>query len=63
MPYIPKIHEQYDLLPLCRKDGGEVFDYPSKLIYETEELLGSSEGLASAARVGSSQYIRTLYKE
>lgn len=45
MPYIPINHEQYDLLPLCRKDGGEVFDYPSKLIYEAEQLLGSSEGL------------------
>lgn len=45
MPYIPINHEQYDLLPLCRKDGGEVFDYPSKLIYEAEQMLGSSEGL------------------
>lgn len=45
MPYIPQNHEKYDLLPLCRRDGGEVFDYPSRLIYETEQLLGSSEGL------------------
>ena len=45
MPYIPINHEQYNLLPLCRKDGGEVFDYPSKLIYEAEQLLGSSDGL------------------
>lgn len=45
MPYIPKNHEQYDLLPFCRKDGGEVFDYPSKLIYEAEQLLGCSEGI------------------
>lgn len=45
MPYIPKEHEKYDLLPLCRKDGGEVFDYPSKLICEAEQLLGSSEGI------------------
>lgn len=45
MPYIPAEHEQYNLLPLCRKDGGEVFDYPSKLIYEAEQMLGSSEGL------------------
>ena len=45
MPYIPAEHEQYNLLPLCRKDGGEVFDYPSKLIYEVEQILGSSEGL------------------
>jgi hypothetical protein len=45
MPYIPKNHEKYNLLPYCKKDGGEVFDYPSELIYEAEQLLGSSEGL------------------
>lgn len=45
MPYIPKEHEQYDLLPLCREDGGEVFDYPSKEILELEELLGTSVNL------------------
>lgn len=31
MPYIPKEHEKYDLLPYCRKHGGEVFEYPSLL--------------------------------
>ncbi|MCL1890704.1 MAG: hypothetical protein FWG00_01565 [Coriobacteriia bacterium] len=31
MPYIPKEHEKYDLLPTCRKYGGEVFSYPSEL--------------------------------
>lgn len=39
MPYIPKQHEKYNLLPACRKDGGEVFDYPSELICKAEELL------------------------
>ena len=34
MAYIPKQHEKYDLLPECRKHGGEVFDYPSKLIFK-----------------------------
>ena len=29
MPYIPKEHEKYDLLPFCREHGGEVFIYPS----------------------------------
>lgn len=28
MPYIPKEHEKYDLLPYCGKHGGEVFEYP-----------------------------------
>ena len=45
MPYIPKEHEKYNLLPLCRKDGGEVWDYPSELILKAEKLLGSSSGL------------------
>lgn len=27
MPYIPKEHEKYQLLPYCREKGGEVFDY------------------------------------
>lgn len=31
-PYIPKEHKKYDLLPCCRKNGGEVFAYPSDLI-------------------------------
>lgn len=45
MPYIPKEHEKYNLLPWCREHGGEVFDYPSKLICEMETLLGTSVGL------------------
>ena len=45
MPYIPKEHQKYNILPLCREDGGEVFDYPSKLMFEAEQLLSSSEGL------------------
>lgn len=45
MPYIPKQHEKYNLLPYCKKDGGEVFDYPSELIYRAEKLIGSSVGL------------------
>lgn len=27
MAYIPTAHEKYDLLPSCRKGGGEVFSY------------------------------------
>lgn len=45
MPYIPKEHEKYDLLPFCRKNGGEVFEYPSELIDEAEELLETASGL------------------
>ena len=31
MPYIPKKHEKYNLLPYCRKNGGEVFSYNGTL--------------------------------
>lgn len=41
MPYIPREHEEYNLLPYCQKNGGEVFDYPSELIYQAEQLLDS----------------------
>ena len=40
MPYIPKEHEKYDLLPFCRKSGGEVFEYPSCLVNEVEDSTG-----------------------
>lgn len=30
-PYIPEAHEKYNLLPLCRENGGEVFSYPGEL--------------------------------
>ncbi len=45
MPYIPKEHEKYDLLPFSRENGGEVFAYPSDLVYKVEELLGTVSGL------------------
>ena len=43
MAYIPKQHEKYDLLPFRREHGGEVFDYPSKLINEIERIMGFSD--------------------
>lgn len=45
MPYIPENHKQYNLLPLCRKRGGEVFEYPSDLISKAEEMLPSEESI------------------
>lgn len=38
MPYIPKKHEKYNLLPMCRKNGREVFEYPRLLLSRLEEL-------------------------
>ncbi|MBQ2997556.1 MAG: hypothetical protein IJD62_00995 [Oscillospiraceae bacterium] len=40
MPYIPKAHKKYDLLPKSRADNTEVFEYDSKIIYELSDLLG-----------------------
>ena len=34
MPYIPEKHQKYNILPACRKDGGEVFSYPVNLLNE-----------------------------
>ena len=45
MPYIPEKHKRYNLLPFCRKRGGEVFEYPSNLISKTEELLSPEESI------------------
>ena len=60
MPYIPKEHQQYNILPCCRKDGGEVFDYPSELIFEAEQLLGSSEGLVPYNFDSYDQYFASI---
>ena len=45
MAYIPKQHEKYDLLPECRKHGGEVFDYPGELIFKIEKIMGFSSSI------------------
>lgn len=45
MPYIPKEHEKYNLLPLCRERGGEVLEYPSQLLFELEQYLEPEDQL------------------
>lgn len=40
MPYIPKEHEQYPVLPYRRKHGGEVFSYLSWPMEKIIELAG-----------------------
>lgn len=45
MPYIPIKHKKYDLLPLCKETGGEVFEYPLDLISQAEDLIALSENL------------------
>ncbi len=43
MPYIPKAHEKYNLLPFLRENGGEVFSYDSGLENEITEMLPKNE--------------------
>lgn len=45
MPYIPKQHEKYDLLPFCKEHGGEVFEYPSRLLEKVNSLLKPEDSL------------------
>ena len=45
MPYIPYEHETYKLLPRSRKNGGEVFEYPSELLDEVNSILPKGENL------------------
>lgn len=45
MPYIPKEHEKYDLLPFCRAHGGEVFEYPCDLLRKLEKYIKPEDQL------------------
>lgn len=45
MPYIPPEHEKYDLLPFSRTHGGEVFEYPSRLLRKLEEYIKPEDQL------------------
>ena len=60
MPYIPKQHEIYDLLPDSRAHGGEVFSYPSALLSKIEAVLGSSEGVMPYGFESLAAYERSL---
>ena len=39
MPYIPKEHLKYEVLPRCRKSGREVFSYPGSLLDEANQYV------------------------
>lgn len=45
MPYIPKAHEKYNLLPFCRENGGEVFSYSSEMESQIREMLPKGESV------------------
>lgn len=42
-PYIPEAHRKYGLLPSCRKDGTDVFAWPSELD-ALNEMIAEEEG-------------------
>ena len=60
MPYIPKEHEKYDLLPYCRENGGEVFQYPAPLIDEVGDLLGSLDDIFPYGYKSYEEYYETI---
>ncbi len=39
MPYIPKEHEKYNLLPWKTENGGECFVYPDQLVNDISDRL------------------------
>lgn len=45
MPYIPKEHEKYDLLPFCRENSGEVFSYSCEMENTICDLLPEGESV------------------
>lgn len=45
MAYIPEKHQKYDLLPMCRKEGGEVFSYSSEMEHQIADLLPEHESV------------------
>lgn len=53
-PYIPVEHEQYDLLPHCRAEGGEVFSYPS-MLDDADERIRAWEATRANGRAAEGQ--------
>lgn len=63
MAYIPKQHEKYDLLPECRKHGGEVFEYPGEMIFSIEKVTGVSSSLFPYNFESYEEYFESVDKE
>ncbi len=60
MPYIPSAHKKYKLLPRCRKNGGEVFEYPSEMLDEVDKLLPEGETLMPYGYKSYDEYYNKL---
>ena len=62
MTYIPEKHKKYDLLPYCRKHGGEVFDYPPVLLNMINSHLPEGEMLDPYGFDSYEEYYATVEK-
>ena len=60
MAYIPKEHEKYDVLPMCRRNGGEVFSYPSEIVDELDKKLPDGETLIPYGYSSMDEYIQKM---
>ena len=60
MPYIPSAHKKYKLLPRCRKNGGEVFEYPSEMLEVVNKLLPNGESLIPYGYKSYDEYYNKL---
>lgn len=60
MAYIPKQHEKYDVLPYCRKHGGEVFSYPGAMMDELEKHLPKGKQMIPYGYADYEQYIQEM---
>lgn len=60
MAYIPEKHKKYDVLPMCRKCGGEVFSYPGKIIDDLENYLPEEENMIPYGYDSYEQYMKKM---
>ncbi|MBP3593015.1 MAG: hypothetical protein J6J44_00660 [Lachnospiraceae bacterium] len=60
MAYIPKEHEKYDVLPMCRREGGEVFSYPSRQIEELGKKLPDDENMIPYGYRSMEEYMQRM---
>ena len=45
MAYIPTAHKKYDILPRCRRSGGEVFSYDTDMEGEIGKIIPNGESV------------------
>ena len=60
MPYIPKEHAKYGLLPMCRQMGGEVFSYPVEFLDELQDYLPDKISLMPYGYDSYEDYFSTI---